>query len=181
MLLDARKLPEGVLGGSSAARWIERAWRGSGRMVQLMHGDSLRLQVALASLVLLSFLTSLGAGATTLIPMTVGEIVDEAELIFIGTAQSLEVTQEPYQAFEESPVEEWPFRYVTFAVTEVLKGGVEEQALTLAFPGRRRQGLELRKNDRGLAGLRNGQELPALRQRQRISLGATRRLDPGAG
>ena len=104
-------------------------------MIRLTLRYGLRLQVALAPLILLSLLASFGAGATTLILMTVGEIVDEAELIFIGTAQSLEVTQEPYRAFDESPVEEWPFRYVTFAVTEVLKGGVEEQALTLRFLG----------------------------------------------
>lgn len=104
-------------------------------MFQLTRGRRLWLPVVLVPLVLLSLFASHNAGATTLIPMTVGEIVDEAELIFVGTAQSLEVTHELYQAFEESPVEEWPFRYVTFVVNEVLKGGVAEQALTLRFLG----------------------------------------------
>ena len=103
-------------------------------MIQLTRVHRLRLQVVLALLVLWS-VASHSAGATTLIPMTIGEIVDEAELIFVGRVESLEVTHEPYQVFGESPVEEWPFRYVTFAVNEVLKGGVAEQALTLRFLG----------------------------------------------
>lgn len=67
------------------------------------------------------------ASATTLIPFDADDLVDHAELIFVGTAVA-----------EETAVTadgEYPFTFVTFTVDDVLKGRIDDVTLTLRLDG----------------------------------------------
>jgi hypothetical protein len=68
-----------------------------------------------------------GAGATTLLPMDLEDLADQAGLIFTGTAVHSEVVLSKDGKF--------PFTFVTFQVEEALKGAVRNGELTLRFHG----------------------------------------------
>ena len=79
--------------------------------------------------VLLSVLVlgSSAARATTVLPMTFSEVVDDAEVIAIATVSALEATWHPER--------QMPFTEVTFSDVEVLKGRIAGDELTLRFLG----------------------------------------------
>jgi hypothetical protein len=68
-----------------------------------------------------------GIEATTLPPMDLGDLADQAGLIFTGMAVHSEVVLSKDGKF--------PFTFVTFQVEEALKGGVRNGELTLRFHG----------------------------------------------
>lgn len=68
-----------------------------------------------------------GAGATTLPPMDLEDLADQAGLIFTGTAVHSEVVLSKDGKF--------PFTFVTFRVEETLKGAVRNGELTLRLHG----------------------------------------------
>ncbi|HYO16494.1 MAG TPA: hypothetical protein VE685_25130 [Thermoanaerobaculia bacterium] len=68
-----------------------------------------------------------GSGATTLPPMDLEDLADQAGLIFTGTAVHSEVVLSKDGKF--------PFTFVTFQVEETLKGAVRNGELTLRFHG----------------------------------------------
>lgn len=65
--------------------------------------------------------------ATTLLPIDAEGLVDQAHLIFVGTALRHEVVLSKDQTF--------PFTFITFQIDETLKGRTPDRELTLAFPG----------------------------------------------
>lgn len=77
---------------------------------------------------ILALVAPLGAArATTLVPMDLEQLVDQAELIFRGTALHEEVVLSREDGF--------PFTFVTFQVDAVLKGAAEGRHLTLRLHG----------------------------------------------
>lgn len=89
----------------------------------------MRPTLAFASLLLCPVLCLGLAGAaeaTTLVAKTAADLVDEAQVIFTGTAVFREVV----------PAKDgFPFTFVTFDVHETFKGRVEKGELTLRFHG----------------------------------------------
>lgn len=85
-----------------------------------------RKAAILASTVLLPWIAYAGH-ATTLRPMSLEEITDQAELIFTGGVVHSEVVLTKDGTF--------PFTFVTFHVDDVLKGEVEGDELTLRLDG----------------------------------------------
>ena len=82
------------------------------------------------SIRLLPFLMLFGAvcaGATAVLPVDAGQAVDSSELIFTGRAVAHEVAV--------TADGKTPFTFVTFAVDEVFKGGVDGSEITLRFFG----------------------------------------------
>ena len=78
---------------------------------------------------LLTLVLWLGAPleSTTLLPMNAADLVDQAELIFLGTAAG--------EAVATTKDGKYPYTFVTFEVSKVLKGRVEGARLTLRFEG----------------------------------------------
>lgn len=68
-----------------------------------------------------------GLGATTLLPVEAEGLVDQASLIFVGTAIRQDVALSGDGSF--------PFTFVTFRVDQTLKGRTADGELTLAIPG----------------------------------------------
>lgn len=83
--------------------------------------------MALVALALTIFGTPRRAEATTVIPMDVAELSDQAELVFTGTAVQTNVV------LSGDGVE--PYTFVTFTVQDVLKGGTPGRQITLRFSG----------------------------------------------
>jgi len=67
------------------------------------------------------------ADATTLIRLNLKDLVDQADLIFVGTAISQEVVPSRDGKF--------PFTFVAFSVEQVLKGSMKDRPLTLRLAG----------------------------------------------
>jgi len=67
------------------------------------------------------------AGATTLVSKTAADLVDDAQVIFTGTAVHQEVVPSKDGHF--------PFTFVTFDVHETFKGRVRQGEVTLRFHG----------------------------------------------
>ena len=65
--------------------------------------------------------------ATTILKQSLGQLVDEAPLIFVGSAIDQQV--------ELPEAHTSPVTFVTFRVEEVIKGATEDSKLTLAFEG----------------------------------------------
>ncbi|HKI01001.1 MAG TPA: hypothetical protein VKK31_03390 [Thermoanaerobaculia bacterium] len=65
--------------------------------------------------------------ATTVLPMDVTELSDQADFVFTGTTLQTEVLLSKDGSF--------PFTFVTFAVDDVLKGKTKERQITLRFDG----------------------------------------------
>ena len=86
-----------------------------------------RRRIYLSGLVLGALLWSSGSQATTILRQNLGELVDQAPLIFVGSAADQEVVL--------LPAADSPTTLVTFDVEEVLKGTTEDTKLTLAFEG----------------------------------------------
>lgn len=83
--------------------------------------------MALVALALTLFATPRRAEATTVIPMDVAELSDQAELVFTGTAVQTNV------ALSRDGVA--PYTFVTFTVQDVLKGATPGGQITLRFAG----------------------------------------------
>lgn len=86
----------------------------------------MRSILALASLLLCLGVAGV-AEATTLVSKTAADLVDDAQVIFTGTAVYREVVPSKDGRF--------PFTFVTFDVHETFKGRVEKGELTLRFHG----------------------------------------------
>ena len=86
-------------------------------------------RLLVAALAVIAF-TLFGTGgrveATTLVPMDVAELSDQAELVFTGTAVQTRVVRS--KAGD-------PYTFVTFAVHDVLKGWTMERQIALRFTG----------------------------------------------
>lgn len=74
-----------------------------------------------------SLLLPVGLSGTTLLPVDLGGLADQAELVFTGKA----IASESRASKDGSTA----FTFVTFAVDEVLKGAVASRELTLRFDG----------------------------------------------
>jgi hypothetical protein len=83
-------------------------------------------RVAIAAAVLVFLWTHI-AKATTVMPMEADSLVDQAELIFTGTALKSEVAVNPWTNL--------PYTLVTFGVSDILKGVVNGKQFTLQFTG----------------------------------------------
>ena len=64
---------------------------------------------------------------TTLVQQDLASLVDQAELIFVGTVVDTQAV--------ETKDEQFAFTYVTFEVEDALKGSAAESQLTLRFAG----------------------------------------------
>lgn len=84
-------------------------------------------KTSLLPLLLIAVLLSLPAGGTTVLPVTLAEQIDRAELIFVGTVVGVESVPVKDRTFA--------FTYVTFDVQETLKGAAGARVLTLRFAG----------------------------------------------
>lgn len=82
---------------------------------------------SLAGLALGLVLAHLPASATTILPQTPAQLVDGAELIFVGTAV--------HEEFAQTHDGTYAYTFVTFEVEEALKGAAEDAHLTLRFDG----------------------------------------------
>jgi hypothetical protein len=87
--------------------------------------SSLRVAV-LAAIAFALFGASSRVEATTIIPMDVAQLSDQAELVFTGTA---------VQSRVERSKDGEPYTFVTFAVHDVLKGWTLERQIALRFTG----------------------------------------------
>jgi len=87
--------------------------------------SSLRV-AAVAAIALALFGASSRVEATTVIPMDVAELSDQADLVFTGTALKTRVVRA-----EDGD----PYTFVTFAVHDLLKGWTMERQIDLRFSG----------------------------------------------
>ena len=93
-----------------------------------------RLSVAM----LLTLVVNLNAAASTLLQMSFGELVGGAELIFEGRVVAVEPRQQPGEMIKT---------WVTFAVTDVVKGNFARDEIELSFLGGRLGGRQLEVTD----------------------------------
>lgn len=85
------------------------------------------LLAALSAVTLLALGAAVPLAATTLLPMDLDSLADQAELVFTGTAMHNEIALTKDGAF--------PFTFTTFRIHDVLKGRTRAGEIVLRFAG----------------------------------------------